>query len=121
MRVQNLPDFNPTDGNACTTIEELHRLLKGSDIPGSSVIVTVRKQTTVTCVQAAARSNMLCCTSGKSMLTMCAMSPQGETIDVELVRMQSEVIADKRRLFELFATLKDRAVGKHLCFGSSLF
>jgi len=50
-----------------------------------------------------------------------SMSPQGETIDVELVRMQSEVIADKRRHIELFATLKDRAVGKHLCFGSSLF
>jgi len=36
-----------TDGVPFTTIEELHKLLKGSDIPGSSIIVRVRKNTTV--------------------------------------------------------------------------
>jgi len=39
-------------------------------------------------------------------------------MEVELVRMHSELIADKRRLFELFTTLKDRAIGKYPCVSS---
>lgn len=35
---------------------------------------------------------------------------QGGCIDVPLVRMPTEMIADRRRLFELFTSLKDRAI-----------
>lgn len=35
------------DGAECETIERLHALLRGSDVPGSSLLVTVKKASTV--------------------------------------------------------------------------
>jgi len=52
--------------------------------------------------------------SGNTLHVSCSPHPvcpgtQGQLQEVELVRMQSDLIADRRRLFELFTTLKDRA------------
>lgn len=58
--------------------------LVGNDLPGSTVRLTVRKDI-----------------PGNSLET------------VTLHRMASEVIADRRRMFELFTSIKDRAVQVH--------
>jgi hypothetical protein len=65
------------DGTAVTR-DNVSSLLVGSDIPGSTVTLTVKK----------GFSNV---------------------IDVVLARMATEVIADKRRLFELFTDMKEEA------------
>jgi hypothetical protein len=62
------------------SFEHLATALKGSDVPGSEVILTVRKQ------------------------------GWGEVKDVKLIRMATERIADRRMLFQKFTALKDRAI-----------
>ena len=65
------------DGTAVTR-DNVSSLLVGSDIPGSTVTLTVKK----------GFSNV---------------------IDVVLARMATEVIADRRRLFELFTDIKEES------------
>ena len=62
------------------TFEHLAAALKGSDEPGTSVTLTVRKNKT------------------------------REIKDVTLTRMDTALIADRRMLFEKFTSLKDRAI-----------
>lgn len=45
-----------------------------------------------------------------------ACHTQGHAENVQLVRMATADIMDRRRLFELFASLKDRASGMYLCY-----
>lgn len=67
------------DGNAVTS-DNLSQLLVGCDVAGSAVTITVKK-------------------GGKT----------GAKKSVTLLRMPSEAIADRRRLFELFTAMKARA------------
>jgi hypothetical protein len=60
--------------------DHLASLLKGSDLPGTVVILTVKKL------------------------------GSGEIKEVTLRRMATELIADRRKLFEKFTGLKDRAI-----------
>jgi hypothetical protein len=60
--------------------EQLGAALTGSDVPGTPLKLTVKKFRT------------------------------GEIREVILTRMATEMIADRRRLFELFTCLKDRAI-----------
>ena len=67
--------FSPRQG-----YEQLGAALTGSDVPGTTLKLTVKKFRT------------------------------GEIREVVLTRMATEMIADRRRLFELFTCLKDRAI-----------
>jgi hypothetical protein len=58
-------------------VENLHGALIGSDVPGSTVTLRVKKRIS------------------------------GEIRDVEVVRMESTELADKRRLFELFTDIEN--------------
>jgi len=72
---------HPKDGHHHSHgYEHLAAALTGSDVPGTPVTLTVKKFRT------------------------------GETREVVLTRMATELIADRRRLFELFTCLKDRAI-----------
>lgn len=66
--------------------ESLHDALVGSDVAGSTVTVRVRK------------------------------AGSGEIQDVEVVRIDSRELADKRRLFELFTDIENY-IGELLWFG----
>jgi C-terminal processing protease CtpA/Prc len=58
-------------------IESLHDALVGSDVPGSTVTLRVKK------------------------------AGSGDMKDVEVVRVESRELADKRRLFELFTDIEN--------------
>jgi hypothetical protein len=76
------------DGFDCAeaSTDTMHNLLVGSDIPGSTVTVTVKKY---------------------------SQGVHGTVQDVTLVRMANEEIVDRRKLFELFTRLKDHAKQHH--------
>ena len=90
------------DGTACRTKDDIPPLLKGSDLPGSTVVLTVkrvRRQATA-CLRFL-RRGLIC--SPMQVGT-------GAKEKVCLVRMATEAIADRRKLFELFTALKMRAL-----------
>jgi hypothetical protein len=102
------------DGIECETVEGLHRLLRGSDRPGSSLLLTVKKASTVK-----ARPGSDCLRKSASEHATDApvfgmRERQGRVENVQLLRMATAHIQDRRQLFELFATLKDGASGMHL-------
>jgi hypothetical protein len=61
------------------SMDGLSTALLGSDIPGSSVVITVKK---------------------------CSPELNGRTVDVVLTRMATSFIADRCRMFELYAHMK---------------
>ena len=72
------------DGRPVTS-ENLHEALLGADVPGTQFVIKVRK---------AGVGGFL------------GSPEQGIVKDVLLTRMATEVIADRRRMFELFTDLK---------------
>ena len=69
--------------NKPVTSDNLHEMLLGSDVPGTHFTMTVKKL------------------NGGSMK------------EVQLSRMATEVIADRRRMFELFTKMKVRNAFRH--------
>jgi C-terminal processing protease CtpA/Prc len=70
--------------NKPVTAESVHDALLGNDLPGTTLKIKVKR-------------------IGDPSLSR---EPNGGGIEVPLTRMASEVIADKRQMFELFTALK---------------
>ena len=89
------------DGFACTSKEEIHNLLLGEDIPGTTVTLTVKHN------HHDSADRWMYWDDDVDVLL------DGVIRDVTLIRMANEEIVDRRRIFELFTSLKDHALQRH--------
>ncbi len=84
--------------------KELHNVILGSDIPGSTVQMLVQDPNNV-CLD----SNELRCTLPSARtLQFVRWCCQGAEKTVELIRMDSMKLANHRRIFEYFNDIKFR-------------
>ncbi len=99
------------------TAENIHVSLLGSDVPGSTVTITVKRGYTEAPRAAEKPDPLWFAKAGqgqpsgslKDKSVRDASSVQGGTThSVVLVRMATEIIADRRRMFELFTIMKAR-------------
>ena len=88
------------------TRENIQEFLIGSDVPGSKVNITLSRSNGQ--VSSCRRSEFFLLSSKYIESISLDGVWQDRVIDVELTRMASEDIADRRRAFELFASLKVR-------------
>ena len=98
------------------SIENIHDALLGSDVPGSTVTITVRRGFREARPVAVEKPDPLWfAKSGGSLpgsfkdkigSPSVQNSQSGSTHVVVLVRMATEIIADRRRMFELFTIMK---------------
>lgn len=104
-QLQNGDEIVQIDGTTVKSKEEILPLLRGDDIPGSTVVVTVKKvrfENSFSNIQAHQKIPA-------DRLSF-HQKGNGNTQQVSLVRMPTEHIADRRKLFELFTELKTQAI-----------
>jgi hypothetical protein len=89
------------DGKDVTS-ETVLGALRGCDIPGSKVTITIQRQNPVSEMPGLAIQN-----------NRLKMHAGDENVDVEVTRMATADIADHQRIFELFTVFK-----VHFCSGS---